>query len=118
MIYHAHTGHSHLFPGAAVQVDGPAAGEPLEPFGLVIRFSDGEEAAAEVLVPSEGEAGGGLLAVEAHTTRAGTLLPSRTWTIREHTAREGGLTLRLGAALPGEGQDEGTKTQDLDSPSS
>ncbi|MET9148746.1 hypothetical protein [Streptomyces sp. NPDC004042] len=90
----AHVGHTHLFPGARVRVDGLTSPRPC---GLRLRFADGEETAAEVLVSEAGEAA---LAVEAYTTRAGTRLPARTWTVREHGADDGGLTLRLGPPLP------------------
>jgi hypothetical protein len=87
---------SHLYPGALVRVAGAGA---LEPMGLRIGFSDGAEAAAEVLVPLDG--GAAVLAVEEYTTGAGTVISARTWAIREWTRVGADLRLRLGARIPG-----------------
>lgn len=99
----AHTEHSHLFPGARIRVEGldaPAAHlDTPQPLSFVVRFADDEEAAAEVLVPGDGRPDSTVLAVEAHTTRAGTALPAQSWMIKEYLLDAGALVLRLGVRL-------------------
>ncbi|WP_328469291.1 hypothetical protein OHA21_01435 [Actinoplanes sp. NBC_00393] len=77
----ARVDHTHLFPGAIIHLPGPGS-------ALTLEFSDGSRVTAEII--------GGSLAVEAHTTAAGTAIPAKVWAIKEQTPR----TLRLGARLP------------------
>ncbi|MFI5664654.1 hypothetical protein [Streptomyces sp. NPDC051684] len=99
----AHTGHSHLFPGARIRVEGldaPTAHvDTPQPLTFVVQFADGEEAAAEVLVPGDGRPDSTVLAVEAHTSRAGTDLPAQSWMIKEYLLDGDALVLRLGVRL-------------------
>ncbi|MFZ3566274.1 hypothetical protein ACOKM5_04805 [Streptomyces sp. BH097] len=99
----AQAGHSHLFPGARVRVrglDAPAAHlDTPQPMTFVVTFADGEEAAAEVLVPGDGRQDSTVLAVEAHTSRAGTELPAQSWMIKEYLLDGAALVLRLGVRL-------------------
>ena len=99
----AHVPHSHLFPGARVRIEGfddPAAQVDIpQPHIFALHFADCEEAAAELLVPEDGDPGSSVLAVEAHTSRAGTELPAQSWTIKEYLLDGGALVLRLGVRL-------------------
>ncbi|QKG21981.1 hypothetical protein [Actinomadura verrucosospora] len=95
-VHAASAASSHLYRGALVRVE-DAAG--LVAMAMAIRFADGGEAAAEVLL-GEGPAGGGVLDVAGHTTAAGTALPAKVWTIRDCERDGAALTLRLGAPLP------------------
>ncbi|MGP3776028.1 hypothetical protein ACTWJ8_34900 [Streptomyces sp. SDT5-1] len=99
----AQVDHSHLFPGARVRVEGleaPSAQlDDPQPLTFVVHFADGEEAAAELLVPGDGDPGSSVLAVEAHTSRAGTELPAQSWMIKEYLLDGGALVLRLGVRL-------------------
>ncbi|WP_059008177.1 hypothetical protein [Streptomyces specialis] len=93
-------GHTHLFRGARVRVKGVTdpgsyVAAPA-PMGLLVRFSDGTTADAEVVVSADGAAA---LGVAAHTTRAGTRIPERVWTVREFTADDGDVEAVVGERM-------------------
>lgn len=93
-------GHTHLFPGARVRVrdlpDPAAHAAAPRPLALVLDFSDGASATAELLVSPTGEAA---LRVGAYTTHAGTRLPERTWLVHALAAVEGDVELAVGTRL-------------------
>jgi hypothetical protein len=90
---------THLYPGVRLSVPARAPAAPLAGLGAVrIVFSDGHQASGEFLRDS----GGWMLAVAAHTTRAGTALAARLWPVRTPVTLDGPLArVRLGRALPG-----------------
>ncbi|MDT0431041.1 hypothetical protein [Streptomyces salyersiae] len=91
------TGHTHLFPGTRLLLDGAAPA--LRPRALELEFSDGVHTPAELLAPVRPD-DPWLLAVESYRTAAGTPLPARSWLVAGVTDREDGTELRLGGRLP------------------
>ncbi|RMI34523.1 hypothetical protein [Streptomyces triticirhizae] len=93
-------GHTHLFRGATVRVQGVAdpAGFAARPRPLEVElvFSDGVVLTVELLVSDDGSA---VLSVPAYTTEAGAGLPQRTWPVREFTVRDADVELLLDARL-------------------
>jgi hypothetical protein len=90
--------HTHLFPGVRCRVQGlpdPAAfaADP-RPIHVDLRYSDGVIIDAELGV---GAPDGPALIVPAHTTGAGTLIDSRTWSVREFTPAGEEVELRIGS---------------------
>jgi hypothetical protein len=92
----AKASHSHLFPGAIVRLDINVlnVGGP-EPLGLVIRFIDGIEARAELLIVGPESSLVMALDVEGYTTAAGSTIPAKTWGMTKQPAVEGAVVLRV-----------------------
>lgn len=91
--------HSHLFPGALLQVASYASEEPaMEP--LTIVFADGVESQGELMKAAGiADAADVALFVDGYTTAAGTAVPQKIWQIRGHSIEDGVLTLRIGRRL-------------------
>ena len=91
LTYPATCAHTHLFPGARCRVQGlpdarAFAAHP-RPIEVDLRFSDGAGADAELRTDGES---GPVLAVPAYTTRAGTAIGPRSWTVRDvHPSPDG-----------------------------
>ncbi|MGB4777185.1 hypothetical protein [Microbacterium sp.] len=85
------TTHTHLFPGARLTAaeDAVAAGD------LAILFRD------EVLVPASviasEHADAFFLAVDGYTTRAGTAIPEKRWTVTVTSPFDGSVRVRASA---------------------
>lgn len=86
----AAVGHTHLFPGARLEL-GPGA---VEAGALSVRLSDGVEIEAD-LIDLDG-AGALILAVPAFTTKAGAAIEAKVWSVREIVSEADDEILVLG----------------------
>ncbi|AFR07515.1 hypothetical protein B005_2292 [Nocardiopsis alba ATCC BAA-2165] len=94
----AYVGYSHLFPGARLWLE--TSGERLEhmPEVFALEFSDGSWSSAHLF--HEPGDGSWELIVEGYSTKRGTPVDERVWTVTAAEALEGGLELKLGSRLP------------------
>ncbi|QSZ47020.1 hypothetical protein [Arthrobacter sp. D5-1] len=84
----AEASHTHLFPGAVVKVHGSGA-------QLVVTFSDGASAAAEIV----DDGGKPALVVEAYTTSSGTVIPRKMWFVSASETEGAEGWLKVGRAV-------------------
>jgi hypothetical protein len=91
--------HSHLFAGAIVRLDA-GQWEPTNPLGLLIRFSDGTEAQAEMIVLAAGPSFVAAMETGGYTTAAGTNIPAKVWGLAGYSVEHGVVALRIGRQLP------------------
>ncbi|MDR6988615.1 hypothetical protein J2Y66_003119 [Paenarthrobacter nitroguajacolicus] len=84
----AKASHTHLFPGAVLLAAGAGP-------SLVITFSDGASAAAEIV----DDGGKPALVVEAYTTGVGTVIPRKMWFVSSVPDDGDGVRLKVGRSV-------------------
>jgi hypothetical protein len=88
-----------MFPGARLQMAADGS-TPLsfEPCSFTIVFSDGAESPAELVLAAGGASASGEAAVtvDKYTTRAGTTIPKKIWSVTHHAVEDTALILHIG----------------------
>jgi hypothetical protein len=88
-----------MFPGARLQIAADGSSPmAFEPCSLTIVFSDGAVSPAELVVAAGGARANceAALTVDRYTTRAGTIIPKKTWSVSHHALEDSALILHIG----------------------